>query len=191
MTAFALACPIQPELWQATQDVAERYGLEPEFLGALVWQESRYCVDALNPTSGAIGLGQLMPGTAVGLGVNPYVVEENLDGAARYLVRQFEKFGSWSLALAAYNAGPGRVVKLQTEGLPLPLETQSYVPEVLQTYHLFKEHTRAAPAPLALPARELTSLEPTAEVEPPLEPTNTVTSIAVFNHVRRLTLGGP
>ena len=75
---------------------------------------------------GAIGLTQLMPSTAKELGVNPYDPWQNLLGGARYLRQQYERFGDWSKALAAYNAGPGRVEKGN-----IPKETQRYVQKVL------------------------------------------------------------
>ncbi|MBE9639233.1 lytic transglycosylase domain-containing protein [Salipiger mangrovisoli] len=81
---------------------------------------------------GAIGLGQLMPGTAQVLGVDPHDPRENLDGSARYLLMQLEEFGSVPLALAAYNAGPDAVARYQ--GIPPYRETQGHVRKVLDVY---------------------------------------------------------
>lgn len=92
---------------------------------ALIWQESRYQVLARSP-KGAIGLAQLMPGTARELGVaDPWDVVQNLRGGARYLRMQIEEFGRYDLALAAYNAGPGRV--RATGSIPRIRETIDYV----------------------------------------------------------------
>lgn len=101
-----------------------RYGLSPQLLDALVIQESRYNPRAIS-RAGAIGLGQLMPGTARMLGVDPYDPAANLDGAARYLKQQLTEFGSLRLALAAYNAGPGRV--RERGDVPRIAETLNYV----------------------------------------------------------------
>ncbi len=81
---------------------------------------------------GAIGLGQLMPGTALALGVDPHDPRQNLDGSARYLLMQLEEFGSVPLALAAYNAGPDAVARYQ--GIPPYRETQGHVRKVLDVY---------------------------------------------------------
>ena len=74
---------------------------------------------------GALGLAQLMPQTAALLRVDPMDPAENLEGGARYLAQQYRKFGSWRLALAAYNAGPEAVEKYG--GVPPYKETQNYV----------------------------------------------------------------
>jgi soluble lytic murein transglycosylase-like protein len=103
---------------------ATRHGVPADLFLRLVQQESGW-----NPTArsnkGAIGLAQLMPQTAQGLGVNPLIPEQNLEGGARYLRAQYEAFGNWRLALAAYNAGPGAVAKYK--GVPPYAETQNYV----------------------------------------------------------------
>lgn len=114
---------------------AERNGIEPELLAALVWAESNFRPEVVSH-AGAIGLAQLMPGTARGLGVNPYNPAENLDGGARYLRYQLNTFGSVELALAAYNAGPTRV--RQAGGIPNIRETQLYVPKVLGYYQTLR-----------------------------------------------------
>ncbi len=73
-----------------------------------------------------------MPGTAQFLGVDPYDPRENLEGSARYLLMQLEKFGSVALALAAYNAGPDAVARHQ--GIPPYRETRGHVRKVLDVY---------------------------------------------------------
>ena len=109
----------------ALHDVARAYNLSPHLLEALVWQESRWNPAAVS-SAGAIGLGQLMPGTANELGVDPRDPVQNLAGAARYLRQQLDRFdGDVEKALAAYNAGPGRVMKAR--GVPRIAETQAYV----------------------------------------------------------------
>lgn len=106
-------------------------GLDPRLLAAMVWQESGFRPDAVSH-SGAIGLAQLMPGTAEGLNVDPWDPVQNLEGGASYLAWTIEEFGSIELGLAAYNAGPGRV--READGIPNIAETQAYVPRVLDYY---------------------------------------------------------
>jgi hypothetical protein len=91
--------------------------------------ESAFNLDALSSV-GAIGLGQLMPGTADLLGVDPYDPEDNLHGSARYLLAQLEDFGAADLALAAYNAGPEAV--RDYGGIPPYAETEGHVAKVLR-----------------------------------------------------------
>jgi hypothetical protein len=98
---------------------------------ALIVQESRYNPTAISP-KGAFGLGQLMPATANELGVDRYSLQGNLRGAARYLGRQLREFGRVDLALAAYNAGPGRV--RASRGVPKIAETRNYVRKVLANW---------------------------------------------------------
>ena len=91
--------------------------------------ESAFNPDARSSV-GAIGLGQLMPGTANLLGVNPNDPEDNLHGSARYLLAQLEDFGAADLALAAYNAGPEAV--RDYGGIPPYAETEGHVAKVLR-----------------------------------------------------------
>lgn len=107
---------------------ADLAGISPALLEALVWQESRWRPGAVSP-KGAFGLGQLMPGTARSLGVDPRDPDANLIGAARYLRAQLDRFdNNVELALAAYNAGPGRVERARA--IPNIAETRAYVSEI-------------------------------------------------------------
>ena len=107
---------------------AARHGVPADLFARLVQQESGWNPGAVS-SKGAIGLAQLMPQTAARLGVNPRDPMQNLDGGARYLRMQYDTFGSWRLALAAYNAGPGAVQ--QYGGIPPYRETQGYVRAIL------------------------------------------------------------
>lgn len=113
----------------AVRDLAARFDLSPALIEALVWQESRWRADAVSPV-GARGLAQLMPGTARDLGVNPDDPLANLEGGARYLREQLDRFdGDLERALAAYNAGPGRVIR--SGGVPNISETRQYVAAII------------------------------------------------------------
>ena len=101
------------------------------FFQAMIKVESNYAQGAVSP-AGALGLAQLMPGTADYLRVNATDPLENLDGGARYLLEQMASFGSLELALAAYNAGPDAVRKY--DGVPPYLETQSHIVKVMAVY---------------------------------------------------------
>lgn len=110
-------------------ELSHRYNLSPALLEALVWQESRWRENAVSP-AGARGLAQLMPGTARYLGVNPDDPMQNLEGGARYLHEQINRFGGdLEKALAAYNAGPGRVIR--AGGVPNIPETRQYVTAIM------------------------------------------------------------
>ncbi len=108
--------------------IGKQHGLPGEMFAALVMTESGFNPDARSRV-GAIGFAQLMPATARELGVDPHDPLQNLAGGARYLKMQYDRFGNWSLALAAYNAGPTRVAKLGR--IPRIRETQDYVRKVL------------------------------------------------------------
>ena len=120
-----------PAAYQAkVAELAARFDLSPALIEALVWQESRWNMAAISPV-GARGLAQLMPGTARQMGVNANDPFANLEGGARYLREQLDRFGGdVERALAAYNAGPGRVI--QSGGVPRIRETQTYVAAIME-----------------------------------------------------------
>jgi soluble lytic murein transglycosylase-like protein len=119
-----------PDRWSGrVAELAAKYDISPALLEAVVWQESRWNTGAVSPV-GARGLAQLMPGTARAMGVNPHDPNANLEGGARYLRMQLDAFGGdVEKALAAYNAGPGRVI--QAGGIPAIRETRLYVASIM------------------------------------------------------------
>ncbi len=122
------------------EQVAGRYGLEPALLHAMIRVESAYNPNAMSP-KGAVGLMQLMPGTAKRYGVSDrYDVNLNLDGGAHYLQDLIKQFNNLELALAAYNAGENAVKKYGNQ-IPPYQETQQYVVKVMNLYSHFKENS--------------------------------------------------
>jgi soluble lytic murein transglycosylase-like protein len=113
-TRSTLPAAAQPWL-SAIRDAATRHGIDPDLLTSLVWTESSFQPDAVSPV-GAIGLGQLMPGTAKSLGVDPKDPLQNLEGSARMLSGLITEFGRVDHALAAYNVGPNGLRRGLAEG---------------------------------------------------------------------------
>nr|WP_246344640.1 lytic transglycosylase domain-containing protein [Conexibacter arvalis] len=128
---------------------AQRYGLDPAVLKGLIRAESNFDPSATSG-AGAAGLVQLMPGTAASLGVTDRLdPAQSIDGGARYLRQQLDAFGGdLTLALAAYNAGPGAVRRFG--GVPPYAETQAYVQKVVAYADQYRS-APAAPAHGALP----------------------------------------
>jgi soluble lytic murein transglycosylase-like protein len=116
------------EYLEVAKAAARKHGVPEDLFLRLVQQESGWNPVAVS-TKGATGLAQLMPGTAAKLGVDIDDPAANLDGGARYLRMMYDKFGTWKLALAAYNAGPGAVE--EHEGIPPYAETENYVKAIL------------------------------------------------------------
>jgi len=120
---------VPAEYLDKVHELSARFDLSPALIEALVWQESRWRANAISRV-GARGLAQLMPGTAKELGVNPDDPFANLEGGARYLRTQIDRFdGDLEKALAAYNAGPGRVIR--AGGVPNIRETKHYVAAIM------------------------------------------------------------
>lgn len=140
LSATAVPVPssglLQLPYGQLIVHTAQRYGLDPALLAAMVKVESGFDPRAVSP-AGAKGLLQLMDATARALGVqDPFDPAQNLEGGARYFRQLLERFGGdVRLALAAYNAGPGAVQR--AGGIPPYPETQRYVELVLATWRQF------------------------------------------------------
>ena len=108
------------------------YQVDPRLVVAVILAESHFRPDATS-RAGAMGLGQLMPGTAAGLGVgNAYDPVQNIGGSIRLIRGHLDKYGNLALALSAYNAGPGAVRKYG--GVPPYRETQNYIRRVTSIY---------------------------------------------------------
>lgn len=122
----------------AINEMAEKYNLDPALLAAMAEQESGFNQSAQSE-AGAMGIMQLMPGTAEGLGVDPSDLRGNLEGGAKYLRQMLDKYdGDVEKALAAYNAGPGSLDSVNGDISQLSGETQKYVPSVMERYNKFK-----------------------------------------------------
>ena len=114
------------------KEAAARYQVDPRLVAAVAQTESGGNQEAVSPV-GAVGVMQLMPETAAGLGVNPYDKRQNIEGGAKYLRQMMDTFGGdVQKAVAAYNAGPQAVKEYN--GIPPYRETQDYVNKVLDIY---------------------------------------------------------
>ncbi len=125
--------PSHGEPYRPAIDAAEtRYGIPHNLLARLLYQESRFRSDIVDGTvkssTGAAGIAQFMPATAKQFGIDPLDPSAAIDAAGKYLAQLYAQFGSWSLALAAYNWGPGNVAKRGLAGAPG--ETQTYVAQI-------------------------------------------------------------
>ena len=131
--ATSTTASVPADLMSIFQEAAQTYGVDVNLLTAIARQESHFTASATS-SSGAMGIMQLMPATAQGLGVNDaYNPYENIMGGAKYISQLLSRYnGDVSLALAAYNAGSGNVAKYG--GIPPFAETQNYVSKVLGYY---------------------------------------------------------
>lgn len=128
---------LMPRIDAAIETYSEQFGIDSELVRAVIKEESGFQPFALS-TSGAMGLMQLMPGTAEGLGVtDAYNIEQSIKGGTQYLSYQLSAFDeNLELALAAYNAGPNAVKKY--DGIPPYEQTQNYVKKVMNSYELYQ-----------------------------------------------------
>ena len=123
-TSLAYAGRYRGEYLEMARAAARRHAVPEDLFARLVQQESGWNPAAVSQ-KGATGLAQLMPATAELLGVDPTDPKQCLEGGARYLAAQYRAFGTWPLALAAYNAGPDAVKR--HKGVPPYEETKNYV----------------------------------------------------------------
>lgn len=125
--------PRKPLIGELIRKHANRLGVDPDLVHAVMRQESGFNPKAVSP-KGAMGLMQLMPGTASLMGVNdPFDTEQNIEGGIKYLQHCLVRFdGDLTKALAAYNAGPFNVEKY--DGCPPFAETHEYVARVMRAY---------------------------------------------------------
>lgn len=132
-----------PDYTPIYQAAGQEWNVDPALLQAVAGQEAGG-VSNVSP-AGAQGHMQIMPATQADLGVtDPNNVEQSIYGGAKYLSQLLDKYGDPQLAVAAYNAGPGRVDAHLATGAPLPAETVAYVPGVINRYQAIQ-----APAPAA------------------------------------------
>jgi len=154
---------------------AQQYGLDPNLLLRQARQESGFNPNAVSK-AGAIGVMQLMPGTAKDLGVNPNDPTANIYGGAHYMRQLLDRYnGDYRLALMAYNAGPGRV-DAYLKGGKLPAETQNYAPAILGP---------SAGVPLASIATQPAQPEASPDSSPDLGAALTLRQAALIGHQLR------
>jgi len=151
-TANAAQSP--SEIKTSIVKTAVNMGVDPCIALSIAKLESEF-VPTKKGASGAVGLFQLMPDTARRLGVNPYIVSDNIKGGILYYKMMYKKFGSTDLALAAYNAGPGNVARYK--GVPPFRETKTFITKIKTNANQFKqdpiviEHTQPkAPIPTTM-----------------------------------------
>ncbi len=135
-------------------------GVDPAIAMAIARTESGFRHEAKS-SHGAVGVFQLMPSTAKRMGLNPYVLNDNIKGGIMYYKMMYKMFGSMELALAAYNAGPGNVKKYNA--VPPYAETKRFVNKIMTDYHNYKKN----PDPIMVNATKPVSPSKSSGFVPP------------------------
>lgn len=131
----AMVSPSAPAVGALLAQASSRYAIRADLLTSVAWRESHFRSNAIS-SKGAVGVMQLMDGTARDLGVDRFDLSQNIFGGAAYLKQMLERFGGdEALALAAYNAGPQAV--LRAGGVPQIQETRDYVSAILGASPVF------------------------------------------------------
>jgi soluble lytic murein transglycosylase-like protein len=123
------------EVKQAIRTQATAMGVDPAIMLSIAKAESGFRQEARG--GGAVGVFQLMPATARNLGVNPYVLEENIKGGITYYKNLYKMFGSMELAVAAYNTGP---MAVKYANYKVPYRAQGFVSRIMTDYNYYKTH---------------------------------------------------
>ena len=139
-------------------------GVDPAIALSIARTESGFRHEAKS-SHGAVGVFQLMPSTARRMGLNPYLLNDNIKGGIMYYKMMYKMFGSMELALAAYNAGPGNVKKYNA--VPPYAETKRFVNKIMADYHNYKANPDLMMVKAAKPAA---SAKPAAPKVEPVKP---------------------
>ena len=123
------------EVKQAIRTQSVAMGVDPAIMLSIAKAESGFRQEARG--GGAIGVFQLLPSTARHLGVNPYILEENVKGGIIYYKNMYNMFGSMELAVAAYNTGPQAI---KYANYKVPTRAQGFVSRIMTDYNYFKTH---------------------------------------------------
>ena len=137
-------------------------GVDPAIALSIARTESGFRHEAKS-RHGAVGVFQLMPSTAKRMGLNPYLLNDNIRGGIMYYKMMYKMFGSMELALAAYNAGPGNVKRYNA--VPPYAETKRFVNKIMTDYHNYKANPDPSMVKAANAAKSGSKAAPAVKTE--------------------------
>ncbi len=138
-------------------------GVDPAIALSIARTESGFRHEAKS-AHGAVGVFQLMPSTAKKMGLNPYLLNDNIKGGIMYYKMMYKMFGSMELALAAYNAGPGNVKKYNA--VPPYAETKRFVNKIMTDYHNYKKNPDPIMVKATKPVKPVSQVKTSGFVPP-------------------------